>query len=374
MLKILRFPLLIFIFLGCGHREAIYEPVLLEIPEESQPHIRLSELIEKYEIIPLELVNSPGLVLPDKGLIKDNFLFLGDKSNSKFLLVFDLIQKKESKSTFLLGESPDAFGEVTDFLVYGNKLMILDGLKRRVGIYSISSDGPVFEEFKSIDFSAHRFAFDGFNGYFLNAGHTETLFTITDINFKTIREIGKINAGHLLKPYNSFHRVEIANDPSILFHSAFNNLIFKADKGDIYPWKKLHFPDHNLDFDLDEIPIQTDFYEFLEKTKPFNSYFIIFEKSDEKSHFLVYTINEIPKVSIKSAELEINVPFYNIENDLTFEAQVPTVIGTYQDQYIGICSVEEINRLAPGFQESEVDHLLKNYPETEYLLLVFKFK
>ncbi|WP_194975256.1 6-bladed beta-propeller [Aquiflexum lacus] len=360
---------------GCGQRNSSEEIMLLEIPEESQLRYDFSQLIEgNFEITPLELSYSSGLVMPDKGLIKDGLLFLGDRGTSRSILVFDLQNKKEIASPFLLGEGPDAFAEITDYLIYGNQLMILDGIKRRIAIYTISLDSITFQKFLPIDFGPQRFSFDGENGYFLNGGGTEQLFTITDKDFKTIKAMGTKNAAHLLKPYNSFHEVIINGSETILFHATFDNIIYEASKGNISQWKKIQFPNRNLDIDLEEFPIQSDFNDFQSKMKPFNSYFIIFEKSDEKSHFLVYSGNDTPKVSIKSTDLNINLPLLNINNDITFEAHMPAVIGTHQGNYVAITSVEGVNRNSSEFKESKMGQLLNSYPDAEYFLLVFKFK
>jgi hypothetical protein len=360
---------------GCGHRESVEEVILLEIPKESQSQLDFSQLVEKnFEITPLELSYSSGLALPDKGVIKDGFLFLGDRGSSRSLLVFDLRKKKEFSSPFLYGEGPDAFAEITDFLVHGDQLLILDGIKRRIAIYTILEEALTFEKFLPIDFSAHRFAFDEENGYFLNAGGTEGLFTITDNNFIPIRTLNKKNAAHLLKPYNSFHQLNINGKETILFHATFDNLIYEAKGGNIFPWERIHFPSGNSNINLEEFPIQSDFDDFQSQLKPYNSRFIMFEKSEVKSHFLVYSRNDDPKISIKSTNLEINLPFFNISNDITFETHLPAVIGTHQGKYVAITSVEGINRNSSAFKESKIGHLLNEYPNAEYFILVFKFK
>jgi hypothetical protein len=89
---------------------------------------------------------------------------------------------------------------------------------------------------------------------------------------------------------------------------------------------------------------------------------------------LVYSGNDTPKVSIKSTDLNINLPLLNINNDITFEAHMPAVIGTHQGNYVAITSVEGVNRNSSEFKESKMGQLLNSYPDAEYFLLVFKFK
>ena len=361
--------------LSCGIQESDEGVMPIEIPNESNAQFTFSQLIKPdLEIIPLELGHSAGLKGTDKCLIKDDFLFIGEPRVSRSLLIFNLRNKKEYHSPLEYGEGPNAFSQINDFLVYENQLMILDMVKQRIAIYDISVDSLSFNKFLPIDFWAERFAYDGEFGYFKNAGGTEPLFTITDNTFKSIETLGEKNAGHLLKPRNSFHQVSINGKETILFHTTFDNQIYEAKNGTISPWKRLNFGSGNSTIDLEKIPIQTDFDFFYNQMKPFNSRFTVFEKSGDKSHFLLYSREENPKVSIRSENLDINVPFANISNDVTFTSNIPMVSGTQQDSYIAVSSVDEIDQQAPDFIGSEVERLLKLNPETEYFLLVFQFK
>lgn len=361
--------------ISCGNPESDEEKFRLDIPEESNSQFVFSQLIQpNFEIIPLELDQSAALMGTDKIVIKGDFLFVGEPRIGRTLLIFDLRKNIEYHSPLEYGEGPEAFSQINDFLVYEDQLMILDMAKQRIAIFEISVDTLSLKKFLPIDFWAERFAYDGEYGYFKNAGGTEPLFTITDNTFKTIEMLGEKNAGHLLKPRNSFHQVTINGKETILFHTSFDNLIYEAKEGTISPWKRLNFSDGNSNVDLEKIPVQTEFDIFYKQMKPFNSRFIVFEKSGDKRHFLLYSREEKPKVSIKSANLDINVPFANIRNDVTFTSTIPLISGTHQDSYIAITSVDEIDQEAPDFKGSEVERLLKTNPETEYFLLLFQFK
>ena len=361
--------------ISCGNPESDEEKFRLDIPEESNSQFVFSQLIQpNFKIIPLELDQSAALMGTDKIVIKGDFLFVGEPRIGRTLLIFDLRNNKEYHSPLEFGEGPDAFSQINDFLVYEDQLMILDMAKQRIAIYDISADTLSLKKFLPIDFWAERFAYDGEYGYFKNAGGTEPLFTITDNTFKTIEMLGEKNAGHLLKPRNSFRQVTINGKETILFHTSFDNMIYEAREGTISPWTRLNFASGNSNVDLEKIPVQTEFDIFYNQMKPFNSHFFIFEKSGDECHVLLYSREKNRKVSIKSANLDINVPFANISNDVTFTSTIPLISGTHQDNYIAITSVDEIDQEAPDFKGSEVERLLKTNPETEYFLLLFQFK
>jgi len=361
--------------ISCGIQESEEGVILIEIPDESNAQFIFSQLIKPdLEIIPLELGQSGGLMGTDKCVIKDDFLFIGEPRISRSLLIFNLRNKKEYHSPLEYGEGPNVFSEINDFLVYQDQLMILDMVKQRIAIYDISADTLSLNKFLPIDFWAERFAYDGEYGYFLNAGGTEPLFTITDNTFKPIEMLGENNAGHLLKPFNSFQTGTINEKETILFHTSFDNQVYEARNGTISPWKRLNFASGNSTVDLEKIPVQTDFDIFYNQMKPFNSHFTRFVKCGDKSHFLLYSREKNPKVSIRSENLDINVPFTNIRNDVTFTRTIPAPSGTHLDSYIAVTSVDLIDQQAPDFKGSEVERLLKLNPETEYFLLIYQFK
>lgn len=222
--------------ISCGNPESDEEKFRLDIPEESNSQFVFSQLIQpNFKMIPLELDQSAALMGTDKIVIKNDFLFVGEPKISRSLLIFDLRKNKEYHSPLEYGEGPDAFSQINDFLVYEDQLMILDMVKQRIAIYDISADSVSLKTFLPIDFWAERFAYDGEYGYFKNAGGTEPLFTITDNTFKPIEMLGEKNAGHLLKPRNSFHQVTINGKETILFHTSFDNVIYEANEGTISP-------------------------------------------------------------------------------------------------------------------------------------------
>jgi hypothetical protein len=368
--------LLLFLILGCDNQKSSEENTLVDIPEESYANFAFSELIEPdFELIPLELGNSSGLKAPDKGVIKDDFFFLGDPRFSRYVLVFDLKKKIQYKSPFQFGEGPNAFSEINDFLIWEDQLMVLDGVKRRIAVYTIEQEEIIFQKSIPMDFSAHRFAFDGDYGYFLNAAGTDALITITDETFTPIKTYSEKNAGHLLKPRNSFHKVTINGKETILFHATFDAQIYKADEGSISPWRKFIFSNSNADIDLGKFPIQsTEFQVFHDQLKPFNSRFTSFEKSEDNSHVLLYYRNDIQKIAIRSENLDINLSLLNIDNDITFTTNIPIVIGTHYGKYISITSVDEINQEAPTFSGSQVERYLRVNPEIEYFLIMYQFR
>lgn len=378
MLVFRKFPsiILVFLILGCENQMSSEEKRLVDIPEESYSNFAFSELIQPdYELIPLELGKSFGLETPDKGIIKDNFLFLGDPRFSRSLLIFDLSKRKEYISPLEFGEGPYEFSEINDFWIWEDQLMILDGVKRRIAVYTIYQEDISFDKFFNIDFPADRFAFDGEYGYFLTAGGLEALFIITDNTFKTIRTDGEKNAGHLLKPRNSFHKVTINGKETILFHATFDAQIYKANQGIISPWRKLHFSSGNSNIDLENFPLQSDFDPFLNQFNSFNSRYFSFEKSEDLSHILFYYRGGNPKISIKSENLNISLPISNIINDITFKTDfLPVTIGTHQDKYIAVTSVDEINKDAPKYSDSQVERYLRGNPEIEYFLLMYQFR
>jgi hypothetical protein len=290
-------------------------------------------------------------------------------------LVFDLKKKIQYKSPFQFGEGPNAFSEINDFLIWEDQLMVLDGVKRRIAVYTIEQEEIIFQKSIPMDFSAHRFAFDGDYGYFLNAAGTDALITITDETFTPIKTYSEKNAGHLLKPRNSFHKVTINGKETILFHATFDAQIYKADEGSISPWRKFIFSNSNADIDLGKFPIQsTEFQVFHDQLKPFNSRFTSFEKSEDNSHVLLYYRNDIQKIAIRSENLDINLSLLNIDNDITFTTNIPIVIGTHYGKYISITSVDEINQEAPTFSGSQVERYLRVNPEIEYFLIMYQFR
>jgi len=333
------------ILLGCTSSEVDSLKVRssLILPVEQSEEVLLSDITTNYQFLPLHVdwKNFPADI--NKVEVSEDWVFTGDLQLSKMLYAFDRKTGQPFSLPIQAGEGPNEFSSVTDFFVDRDTLWILDGVKGDIFRLRLETEKIEFLNKLDFDIQAKRFAKTQNGFVFLTGGGKEKALVFTDEEGNYLSSHFDNDIGFIMSPINSFHHSQVKGEKITLFHSIADPTIYRVDRGELESFKTINFGGKDLtrpvagSYAMD----MSGFNEFLESQRNQPSRFMMLEFFED-SFILVYFRKDEPRIVLSKNSPFINLGMEDLINDVTFESQFPTVIGTSQRGFASVLSKERL--------------------------------
>lgn len=365
--------LVVFSISACQIREP--NPAYLSIPIEIKAGDRLTNIIDSFEFVPLisSSLNFPAQV--DKTAVLSDFVVVLDREILKSVFVYRLSDGVEVATGLDFGEGPDELSAISDFSTLGDTLLVLDEVRRLVVHLVFSKEKGRFEVAKStkIPFSANRLAVDQGFFWFLTSGDSQDVVLVTDEYFNRLDSFFKRDITHLKKPLNSFHKGSEDGKGILLFHSLFDNIVYRMDRDKLVKWRLLKFSDLeiNLQPEKEYVLDLEGLNKYFQSLTQLPSHFTIFEYTGN-SFLLLYFLSEKPVIVFGGDDGIVGYDLNSIDNDVSFEQLIPKITGVHDEFLLSVFSLDEINLGHEKYVTSELARSIKENPHAMMYLLKIK--
>lgn len=362
------------VLIGCTNNNggSLTDTPALILPVEQSEEVLLSEITKNYQFLPLRVNWTDFPAEINKVELSKDWVLTGDLQLSKRLYAFDRETGEPFPLPIQVGDGPKEFSSISDFHVEEDTLWVLDGVKGDIFLLKLESDTIQFLNKLDFDIQAKRFAKtkDGF--VFLTGGGQEKALVFTDGEGNPLSSHFDLDVGFLMSPMNSFHHRELDGEKIVLFHSIADPTIYRVDQGKLEPFKTINFGGKDLERPLlDRYPMDmAGLNEFFDSQRNEPSRFMMLEFFEE-SFVLVYFRKSQPRIVLSESSPFINLGMSDLKNDVTFEAQFPTVVGTSEEGFTAVLSKERLQKTS-GFEESELGGMIAKNPDVEHFLFTFE--
>ena len=295
-------------------------------------NIRLSDIIDELELIPLESDSASLIGQIDKIVETDSCFFILDKYVARKIFVFD----KTGHHLFNIGSAgsgPDQYAFPFDFIVGKDEVLVLDGERKRIIHYKL--DDGKFDMVSHLEFFASEMARLK-NGFaFVGAG-TDDKLIITNLKFKRLQSFfpySNATKRDLLQAFT------VTPGDKILFRMFLNDTIYAISQNVPTPYLFIDFGNkafRSSDFErLSKEPgfrIKNALVDYMSQIKYFSETF--------SYRYFVFFYQNLPYCVIQNKHSNDIVAFRydKVINDITFEKYFPLLITSNNSSFIGYIS------------------------------------
>ena len=325
-------------------------------PDDISKKVTYSSLIEDYYIVPLDTSTQALIANIDKLIIEDEKYFISDARGQGKILVFD----KTGKFLYSIGSKGQSNAEYTmlgNFTIdkENKQIIILDIGGQKLLYYTLTGEfikAVPLQSFSARKITAYNklLVFDGW-------GRHDRLI-ITDLNARVIGSYlpyNVKNSGGLINPYAH-------SGDTLLFKVHMCDTVFALYDNNVFPSRIIDFGEKAFTWNQFQ---RMNEYEKWNLPKYFDRYYThikYYVENKDMILFMFFAENNPTQVFYdKISRQKIVCPF-NIDNDITFENNIPIMEYTYNDYFVGTIQPYSIlNSMPKQMKESWSDVKKQNY-------------